>query len=253
MKKAVFFDLGNTLVSYYTKKEFPTVLKQSIIAVYNYLRLEGLIPKKFTISWQKVQKENYESSDHRVRPLEDRLRQIFGLDLTSIDDATMLEACSAFMNPIFARARLHQDVLPTLKELKRRRFKLSIVSNTPWGSPSQIWRAHLEMVGISQHFEGIIFCRDVGWRKPAKQIFEYALREMGVSARQSIFVGDDFRWDVQGPRTVGMDCLLIVRNVMENLTIPSGVRVINSLPELLSILQLVTKNEMHPLNEKVRD
>ena len=84
------------------------------------------------------------------------------------------------MKPIFARANCYQDTIPTLKELKSRGYKTAIVSNTTWGSPANLWREHMESLGLSTYFDAVVFCRDVGWRKPAKQIFEYALEKLQI-------------------------------------------------------------------------
>jgi len=41
--KAVFFDMGNTLVSYYNKEEFAPVLEKCLLNALAYLRREGLV------------------------------------------------------------------------------------------------------------------------------------------------------------------------------------------------------------------
>jgi len=56
-----------------------------------------------------------------------------------------------------------------------------------------------------------VFCRDVGWRKPAKQIFQFALEKLQTSPKECIFVGDDPNWDVAGARDAGMKAILIDR------------------------------------------
>jgi FMN phosphatase YigB (HAD superfamily) len=55
------------------------------------------------------------------------------------------------------------------------------------------------------------FCGDAGWRKPAKPIFELALQKLQTQAGDCLFVGDDPRWDVAGPRAMGMDAVLVDR------------------------------------------
>lgn len=42
MKDAVLFDLGNTLVRYFARSEFPTILEQAISRVQDYLAEQGL-------------------------------------------------------------------------------------------------------------------------------------------------------------------------------------------------------------------
>jgi putative hydrolase of the HAD superfamily len=56
-----------------------------------------------------------------------------------------------------------------------------------------------------------VFCRDVGWRKPAPHIFTYALNQLQVEPEQCLFVGDNPLWDIQGPQQVGIQAVLLDR------------------------------------------
>jgi len=51
----------------------------------------------------------------------------------------------------------------------------------------------------------------VGWRKPARPIFDAVLDRLGLAPERCLFVGDDPRWDLAGPRALGMRALLIDR------------------------------------------
>ena len=57
-----------------------------------------------------------------------------------------------------------------------------------------------------------VFCRDAGWRKPARPIFDHTLERLGVAPRDCLFVGDDPRWDLVGPRAAGIEAVLIDRH-----------------------------------------
>jgi len=216
MKKVVLFDLGNTLIQYYGRAEFPDILKQAIGGVQEYLRDEG-IPNPSTESiWQRVEEDNHEVEDHRVRPLEGRLIRIFQLDNPS--DEVVMGACRRFMKPIFAIARRYDDALPVLKELGEMGIRRAIVSNTAWGSPAVLWREELARFGLDKHVDAAFFCRDAGWRKPARQIFDFILDKLQEKPEDCIFVGDDPRWDLVGPRAVGIEAVLINRQgTMEDL------------------------------------
>lgn len=89
--------------------------------------------------------------------------------------------------------------------------RTAIVSNTPWGSPAELWREEMEVLGLKGLTDALIFCRDVGWRKPARQIFELTLEKMDSTPDRCLFVGDDPRWDVIGPKSVGIEAVLIQR------------------------------------------
>jgi len=215
MKQAVLFDLGGTLVEYYTTAEFPGILEEAIGEVEGYLHHLDLLRVPPEAFWPRVKEEDHEAGDHRVRPLEGRLIRIFQLDNAGysrvkwVSGALVMEMCRRFMKPIFARGRRYGDALPMLQKLRAAGPKTAIVSNTPWGSPAELWREEVERHGLLA--QAVVFCRDAGWRKPARQIFEFALGRLGASPQESLFVGDDPRWDMQGPRETGMEAILIDR------------------------------------------
>jgi putative hydrolase of the HAD superfamily len=207
MKNVILFDLGNTLVRYYERSEFHEILRESIIDVYNYLNLASKVSLQDV--WQRVKDEDHESKDYQVRPLEGRLARIF--DLVDPSEDFMMVLCRCFMKPIFGRSRIYDDTLASLSDLKAMGFRMAIVSNTAWGSPAELWREEIKRFSLHKCVDFDIFCRDVGWRKPSERIFEFALKKMNVSPEQCIFVGDDPRWDIIGPRNVGIEAILIDR------------------------------------------
>jgi putative hydrolase of the HAD superfamily len=215
-KEFVLFDLGNTLVSYYERHDFPGILKAAITEVERFTDT--------TADWDTVQAEKPTAEDFSVRPLAARLAHIF--PNVSWSDQAALEACRRFMSPIFAIAHLYDDVLPTLETLQSQGVKTAIVSNTPWGSPASLWREELDRLGLATAVDLIVFCTDCGWRKPARQIFDYTLERLTATPEQCVFVGDDPRWDIVGPHSVGMDAVLIDRrtqtlpDILEGIILP---------------------------------
>jgi putative hydrolase of the HAD superfamily len=215
MKKVVLFDLGGTLVEYCTGAEFPGILEEAIGEVEGYLRRLDLLRVPPEALWTRVKEEDHEAGDHHVRPLEGRLIRIFQLDDANCAAAQpmnadlVMEMCRRFLKPVFGRGRRYSDALPILQWLSIARIKTAIVSNTPWGSPAELWQEEVERHSL--FVQAVVTCRDAGWRKPARQIFEFALERLGASPQESLFVGDDPRWDVKGPRDMGMEAILIDR------------------------------------------
>jgi FMN phosphatase YigB (HAD superfamily) len=73
------------------------------------------------------------------------------------------------------------------------------------------WREELNRLGLMERIDLAVFCRDVGWRKPAKPIFEFVLSGLQVAPERCLFVGDHPTWDVAGARAAGMDAVLVER------------------------------------------
>jgi putative hydrolase of the HAD superfamily len=211
VKDAVLFDLGNTLVQYWRSAEFPVLLAKAIAGVSEELAQAGLqhvAPQEIR---HRVQQENHESPDHRVRPLEGRLARVFGLERAAGLDVRTAALCRRFLEPLLGCGRIYSDSLSTLDALRAHGLRTAIVSNMPWGSPAGPWRNELSRLGLMERTDLAVFCRDVGWRKPAKPIFEFALSGLGVAPERCLFVGDHPMWDVAGARAAGMEGVLIER------------------------------------------
>jgi len=167
---------------------------------------------------------NREQSDYAVRPLADRLRELFG-EYESLDEASALALGTAFLKPIFAMARLDPQAVPLLEALRSRGIKTAIVSNTPWGSPADAWRAELERHGLLDAVDATVFCMDVGWRKPHRAPFDRALSLLDVAPADALFVGDDHRWDIVGAQNAGLRPVLLESDVptsrRDHLTMPN--------------------------------
>jgi FMN phosphatase YigB (HAD superfamily) len=185
--RAILFDLGNTLVGYYTSSEFPVVLRRCLRECARALG-QTEDPARDEDLFQRALLLNREQSDYAVRPLAARLQKLFGAD-ASLNEASALAVRTAFLKPIFATARLDPQAVPLLKALRGRGIKTAIVSNTPWGSPADAWRAELERHGLLDTVDATVFCMDVGWRKPHRAPFDRALSLLAVASANALFVG----------------------------------------------------------------
>ena len=207
MVQVVIFDLGNTLISYYTREMFPDILSEAVNNCTEYLRKEGLLNISLEKIEEQVHANNHGSPGNKVYPMEQRLSTIYDIN----DPDKLYELCKIFMEPILATSRLYDDVLPVLRELKRRGFIVAVLSNTPWGCPSSIWKTELTRYGLSEYIDAAVCCYDVGWRKPDPRPFKYLLEMLKAQPEECLFVGDDPRWDIEGPKALGMKTLLIDR------------------------------------------
>ena len=233
-KTTVLFDLGGTLIEYYSAGEFRPILEEGIRAVQQSLQDQGCTTRAWDVVWQRALEENYESSDYRVRPLEDRLPRIFALNEASSRARISVQAlCRTFMRPIFDLAQVYGDTIPALERLRLDGFKIAIISNTPWGSPAGLWHEELDRLEIAPLVDEIFFCRDAGWRKPAPQILELAIHRVAAPTAECVLIGDGPRRDVAGAQAVDMDVVLLDRiNAFPSCTVPR-LQQLKELPMLL--------------------
>jgi putative hydrolase of the HAD superfamily len=200
------FDLGNTLVKYHRPPEFPAILRRCLQRAAEAAG-ESLDDLAKQALFDRAAALNRESTKLAVWPLEDRLAKLFPA-YSRMNDSQSDLVRRAFMVPIFDGAKLLPGAIDVLDRLRDSGVRTAIVSNTPWGSPSDLWREELDRFGLRSLVDADVFCVDVGWRKPHPAPFERTLELLGVSADKAIFVGDDPRWDVVGAQRVGLRPIL---------------------------------------------
>jgi len=91
----------------------------------------------------------------------------------------------------------------TLRELKDAGVKLAVVSNFD----TRLWKL-LKDLNVSDMFDAIVVSSEVGYEKPAPEIFKIALDQIGVEATNAVHVGDDETADKAGANAIGLECWL---------------------------------------------
>ncbi|NOT26658.1 MAG: HAD family hydrolase [Acidobacteria bacterium] len=147
----------------------------------------------------------------------------------------MLDACAEEIYAEWAACHhfvLYDDVSAVLKELASRGIRVGLISNSHRSLDS--FQAHFELDGL---IAGALSSSDHGFLKPHPSIFESALELLGVSAAESVMVGDSLLHDIEGARRVGMRGVLIQRSPQTlSGDLAGGVPVIRELSELPPLL-----------------
>jgi putative hydrolase of the HAD superfamily len=102
---------------------------------------------------------------------------------------------------------LYDDVVPTLKQLKERELTLGLISNVD-RDITPIY----EGLGLANWLGVVVTSQEVGFNKPAPQIFRAALRKAKLRPIEALYVGDQPQIDVVGANSAGMFGILIDRN-----------------------------------------
>jgi putative hydrolase of the HAD superfamily len=97
------------------------------------------------------------------------------------------------------RMRPYPETLEVLEALRARKIKVVVCSNWDWDLDD-----HLRFTGIADHIDGRISSAWVGARKPHPRIFHEALDLTGMAPGDSLFVGDNWRADVEGALAAGL-------------------------------------------------
>ena len=132
----------------------------------------------------------------------------------------------------FARAdswRLFPETRDTLAALKDRGIKLAVISNFD----SRLL-AILDGLDVASEFESILISSAVGYAKPAREIFEHALKRHRIKAEEALHVGDSVEKDAEGARGAGIQGVLLDRNAKLK---AAGFPKIKNLSELLPMIE----------------
>ena len=124
---------------------------------------------------------------------------------------------------------LYDDAEAVLRELAARQLKIGLISNS-----------HRSLEAFQEHFnlQGLVAAAvssaEHGYLKPHPSIFEAALSQAGVDAREALMVGDSLAHDVEGARRVGMHGVLLHRGdgPLPEVDVPV-IRNLTDLPALL--------------------
>ena len=122
---------------------------------------------------------------------------------------------------------LYPEVPEVLTELRKRGYRLGVISN--WDSRLS---AVCRRLGLTAYTEFILASASAGMDKPDRRIFEIALSRVAARPERAVHVGDDYQADVLGARNAGLDAILSDRDGHT----PRPVPTIHTLRELLDIL-----------------
>jgi len=223
--KAVFLDLGDTLVTERTSRAavYAEVARAHGLA----LRAEELAPAMARAHGelpQRLPEGAFRYSDTWFRAFQ---RHVFA-DLAL--PPARFEALSRALFAAFEDARtfrLHAGARELLAELRARGFVLGLLSN---------WSARLPRLlaalGLTRAFDHVLGSAALELEKPDPALFRLALARAGVEPRDALHAGDRLDLDVAGARAVGMHAVLVDHAGRHD---PAGLPCprVRSLPELL--------------------
>lgn len=183
MRKAVFFDFGNTLIEY-----DPVNIVKSF-GVYGE-DADLLVDRIFT---RKI----FDRLDAGTLEQQDFINEVM---------ATVPERLHTIAKNICDTSHEHLPVISgmpeLLEKLKKDGFELYVLSNI-----NKHFAENRNKVWIFKYFDGFIFSSTINITKPSKEIFEYALKKFDLKASEAFFV-DDIAKNIEGAKNAGIDGFL---------------------------------------------
>jgi HAD superfamily hydrolase (TIGR01662 family) len=206
--KAIFFDLGETLVT--------QNIEDNLVTMKALEKISKILPgHKSPSELFTIYKEGYKVNEafrtkHHVEiPIQawmvQLLRRAVGQEPK---DGLVEEAIKIIVSARAENAVVFPDSKPLLEKLSKRGIKLGIISNV---SSHDVAVEILRKVGLLEYFDTVVTSAFVGIRKPDPGIFLYALMQFKLQPREAVIVGDSERHDVWGGSITGMKTVLVSR------------------------------------------
>jgi putative hydrolase of the HAD superfamily len=208
--KAVFFDLGGTLLVMRRDRIFRTVLAEEgyrigVSAVHSaYIKAESwwlstygvrvMTPAETADAYRDLDEKVFSALFPREsHPEAIRVSRLVRKRWPELEGEIPLE--------------LYPDVDPTLTRLKKDGYVMGLVSNAPADTGRVV-----EALGLSKYLDSVVISGAVGYSKPNPEIFRIALKEVDAAPGEAVHVGDLYEADIVGARNAGIAGLLIDRD-----------------------------------------
>ncbi|GEM48899.1 HAD family hydrolase [Deinococcus cellulosilyticus] len=190
MFKAVLFDLDQTLLD--RKRTFRHFIedqyqRQTVLQQIPY----DLFVKDFTV----LDDNGYGAKDRAYHAM---LKK-YGLD-TGLTDMLYQD----FRGNYALCAQPYPDTHEVLQAIRDAGLKIGIVTN----GVTETQKTKLDVTGIGPFADTVLVSEEEGIKKPNPEIFHRALKRIGHSAAETVFVGDHPENDVRAAQGVGMKAIL---------------------------------------------
>lgn len=204
--RAILFDLGDTLI-HYGEVDRTALFKSAARRTYQLWagrqrRMPGYrryyLHQWFAMHWGYLKQRLLRREISAMRYLRRACRKLW----LQADEHFYDELAWAWYQPLAEVATLEPDTHQTLHRLADAGYRLGIVSNT--FVPGFVLDRHLRKLDLLRFFPVRVYSCDVQYRKPDPRIFHIALRRLGITPEQAVFVGDSYDADVRGSESAGL-------------------------------------------------
>lgn len=203
IKKDLFFDLDRTLW------DFEANSKLALDILYHDLKLDQETDHfiHFHEVYKRVNSELWELYAKNQVSKEDLRNQRFVRTFAKLginDEERALRMSDGYIELSPNQTLTFPNTKETLEELKSKGYKMGIITN----GFEEVQYRKLKNCDLLQFFDVVVCSEDVGYSKPDKRVYDYALDKIQSKATNSIMIGDDMKADVLGANAAGLTGVL---------------------------------------------
>lgn len=200
MKKAVIFDLYNTLIGITTDEYDPWVYG----VLSNYLSYHGVNARPEELKdayFRGIRKQLDESPEPypEADVFKVFLEIMRGFGPKRHTRQAVLDAVMLFRSLTIRRFGLFEGVNETLP-LVLRRYKTAIISDAQWSFTG----AEIAKLGLTRFFRLRLLSSNFGYKKPDTRLFGLALRKLNVKPEDALYIGDNPPKDLICAKSAGL-------------------------------------------------
>lgn len=226
--KHLFFDLDNTLW------DFQANAREAFLDIFHELGLFTQIPdfNRFLELYEKYN-EHLWKEYRKGRIKKDHMRterMVMTFGELNIDDRELISRVSEmYVNTSPQKTNLFPGVHETLAYLSVK-YKLYILTN----GFSEIQVRKIQNCGLQGYFSKLFMAEMVGYQKPDRRFFEYAVKSLHAHKEDCLMIGDDPEADIRGAWNAGIDQVFC--NTMKKKAVIEPTWEIQEISELKGIL-----------------
>ena len=200
----IFFDVGATLRYVVEDPEFAAAAERELMALVGAEEPHDVFFEKLEKNWKAYRKQA-KSVLLDVSEMELWLQYLLP-DYPAERVAPHAAKLTRLWRDHDGRRLAHDDVVPTLKELVRRGYKLGIIANTITETEIPDWMCQ---ANVADCFKTVILSSKVRLRKPDPAIYLLASRCIGSVPERCAYVGDNPVRDVEGAVNAGYGSMIL--------------------------------------------
>lgn len=189
VKKAVVFDMFETLVTHYN---CPLYFGEQIAADI------GITNQEFQLMWEP----SGEKRTIGLMTLEEVLETILRRNECYSEELLKSIVAKRIATKQLCFENLNSEIVPMLEGIKKLNRKIALISNC-FSEEVDIIRQSR----ISQYFDKMYLSFEQGIKKPDEKIFRKCVEELDVTPEECLYIGDGGSEELEAAKNIGMTAL----------------------------------------------